>query len=374
VHLLKEGVLERLGSTVTPQPVLAWAAAPDEFRVAFERPLKDSDWAGAREKSRIEAGRYVSAGDRYEVIRPGYQVVRDQMGSPRRWVDVQSLSLSADRRTLVLHVPRQTEAASYAVTLPMPVSWQTKSAIPQKPEFDLALSLNGIEATVESGGQSSRVILPHPSPAVSREFTAGSADHEEFFRLLGKAADTCSLTLRGKARLANIFVPAIQPGATLDWDISADTFANRTMIVRQDFSGSAPRDVPLKPKLLEALREYWRWKKPKDYLFPSTAGHRGVEQPISDKTVWNICKEAAVRAGIQKKIGPHTLRHSFATHHMEAGTDLRTIQLLLGHAHLEHTTVYLHLSHRHLQTAIDPLDQLTIHKQEQSSPSKDKSS
>src|SRR5256885_7182978 len=55
--------------------------------------------------------------------------------------------------------------------------------------------------------------------------------------------------------------------------------------------------------LLEVLREYWRWKKPKNYLFPSTAGHRGLEQPISDKTVWNICKEAAVRAGIQKKIG-----------------------------------------------------------------------
>lgn len=152
-----------------------------------------------------------------------------------------------------------------------------------------------------------------------------------------------------------------------------DIDSQRMVIHIHQGKGSQDRDVPLRPQLLEALREYWRWKKPKDYLFPSTAGHRGVEQPISDKTVWNICKEAAVRAGIQKKIGPHTLRHSFATHHMEAGTDLRTIQLLLGHAHLEHTAVYLHLSHRHLQTAIDPLDQLTIHKQEQPPQLKDKS-
>jgi integrase/recombinase XerD len=144
-----------------------------------------------------------------------------------------------------------------------------------------------------------------------------------------------------------------------------DIDSRRMVIHIHEGKGSRDRDLPLRPKLLEALREYWRWKKPKDYLFPSTAGHRGVEQPISDKTVWNICKEAAVRAGIQKKIGPHTLRHSFATHHMESGTDLRTIQLLLGHAHLEHTAIYLHLSHRHLQTAIDPLDQLTIHPQEQ---------
>jgi integrase/recombinase XerD len=152
-----------------------------------------------------------------------------------------------------------------------------------------------------------------------------------------------------------------------------DIDSQRMVIHIHQGKGCRDRDVPLRPKLLEVLREYWRWKKPKDYLFPSTCGHRGVEQPISDHTVWNICKEAAVRAGIQKKIGPHTLRHSFATHHMEAGTDLRTIQLLLGHAHLEHTSVYLHLSQRHLQTAIDPLDQLAIHQQEQPPQLKDKS-
>ena len=236
-------------SKATPQPVLAWAAAPDEFRVAFDQPLKDADWAGAQEKIRIEAGRYVSAGDRFEVMRPGYQIVRDQMTAPRRWIKGQSLSLSADRRTLVLRVPRQTEATGYAITLPTPASWLTKSAIAQKPEIDVALMLNGLQATVESGGQSSRVVLPHPSVAAARAFTAGSADHEAFFQQLDSSPTAAStLTLRGGVNLANIFVPAIQPGSTLDWDIASDAFANRRMTMRQDFSSSAAREVALKPE------------------------------------------------------------------------------------------------------------------------------
>lgn len=140
----------------------------------------------------------------------------------------------------------------------------------------------------------------------------------------------------------------------------SDVDSERMVIHIQLGKGSRDRDVPMTPKLLVALRQYWRWKHPKIYLFPSTQGHRGEERPISDKTVWYACKEAAARAGIKKRIGPHTLRHSFATHLMEAGTDLRTIQLLMGHAHLEHTTVYLHLSQRHLHAAPNPLDQITI--------------
>ena len=126
--------------------------------------------------------------------------------------------------------------------------------------------------------------------------------------------------------------------------------------------GSRDRDLPLTERLLEGLREYWRGckYKPCVYLFPSRVQPIRPERPISDKVVWHACHEAALRAGLTKRIGPHTLRHSFATHMLEAGTDLRTIQLLLGHERLKDTAIYLHVSRRHLQAAINPLDQITI--------------
>jgi integrase/recombinase XerD len=91
-----------------------------------------------------------------------------------------------------------------------------------------------------------------------------------------------------------------------------DIDSERMVIHVHQGKGSRDRDVPMTAKLLEALREYWRWKKSTVYLFPSTEGWRGAEPPISDKTVWYACKEAAARAGIKKRIGPHTLRHASA--------------------------------------------------------------
>ena len=124
--------------------------------------------------------------------------------------------------------------------------------------------------------------------------------------------------------------------------------------------GGKDRDLPLSPALLETLREYWRWRKPKLYMFPTRTRRRKVDEAISDKTVWIACSDAARRAGIRKRVTPHTLRHSWATHLLEAGTDLRTIQVLLGHGDLETTAQYLHLSQRHLQTVSNPLDNLAL--------------
>src|SRR2546427_4517059 len=140
----------------------------------------------------------------------------------------------------------------------------------------------------------------------------------------------------------------------------SDIDSQRMMVRVERGKGGAGRDIPLSPALLETLREYWRWKKPRTYLFPSSERKRGKEQPISDKTVWYACKEAARHAGLTKRVSPHCLRHSFATHLLEAGTDLRTIQILLGHGDLETTAQYLHLSQRHLQAVNNPLDSLSL--------------
>jgi integrase/recombinase XerD len=118
--------------------------------------------------------------------------------------------------------------------------------------------------------------------------------------------------------------------------------------------------VPLSPTLLETLREYWRWLKPQTYLFPSRHVHQRKGLPITSKAVWHACRGAAKRAGIQKTVGPHTLRHSFATHLVESGADLQTVKLLLGHADMRHTEIYVHLSERHIRACPNPLDRLGV--------------
>jgi len=138
-----------------------------------------------------------------------------------------------------------------------------------------------------------------------------------------------------------------------------DVDSQRMVIHVRQGKGQKDRDVTLSPRLLEVLCAYWKWRKPKTYLFPSYHSKRR-EQPISSKTVYYAVREAARRAGIKKKVSPHLLRHSWATHLLERGTDLKTIQMLLGHFDLEATTIYLHLSQRHLQSVNNPIETLPI--------------
>ena len=138
-----------------------------------------------------------------------------------------------------------------------------------------------------------------------------------------------------------------------------DIDSQRMVVHVRQGKGNKDRDVTLSPRLLEVLRDYWKWRKPKTYLFPSLY-RKQPEQPIDSKTVWYAVREAARRAGIKKKVSPHLLRHSWATHLLERGTDLKTIQVLLGHVDLEATTIYLHLSQRHMQGVNNPIEALPI--------------
>ena len=139
----------------------------------------------------------------------------------------------------------------------------------------------------------------------------------------------------------------------------SDIDSQRMVIHILGGKGRKDRDVMLSPVLLEALREYWRRLKPKTWLFPGNRSHT-APHPITSKVIWHACHQAALRAGLHKRVHPHTLRHCFATHLLEKGADLRTIQVLLGHRDLEETTIYLHLSSRHLSATASPLDALAL--------------
>jgi site-specific recombinase XerD len=139
-----------------------------------------------------------------------------------------------------------------------------------------------------------------------------------------------------------------------------DIDSQRMVIHVRQGKGKRDRDVPMTPKLLETLREYWRWMKPKTYLFPGMDHNWRVDKPLSSKAIYCIVREAAKRAGITKPVSPHCLRHSWATHLLESGEDLRKIQLLLGHSDLETTSVYLHLSAQHLHSVTNPVEAIPI--------------
>jgi integrase/recombinase XerD len=141
----------------------------------------------------------------------------------------------------------------------------------------------------------------------------------------------------------------------------SDIDSQRMVIRVRGGKGRRDRDVMLSPRLLQELRNHWRrlQRKHSDWLFPGNCRHTG-NHPIDTKTPRNACRKAARRAGLKKAVHPHTLRHCFATHLLEAGADLRTIQLLLGHHDLKETTVYLHLSERHLKATASPLDSLQL--------------
>jgi len=216
-----------------PQPVAAWNWSPTELQIAFDRPLDPDSLKDLARTTRIESGRYVSAGDRFETIRPGYQVVYDQLAAARYAHETLSSQLSPDHRTLTLVTRPRTAAVNYAVTIPAVAAngsspqaagpqaagpmLARRSAERRHDEIDLLTDLTGVETRWESsdGKESWDGWLPHADLQVAREFTRGSADHDRFFRSLTGSG---TLALRGQLNLFEMLQPAIQPGAALDYE------------------------------------------------------------------------------------------------------------------------------------------------------------
>jgi integrase/recombinase XerD len=136
-----------------------------------------------------------------------------------------------------------------------------------------------------------------------------------------------------------------------------DIDSQRMVIHVREAKGGVPRDIGLSPVLLERLRIYWRWRKPHHWLFPSKMR---PDRPMECKTIRVACSSAGRRAGIRKQVSPHVYRHSYATHMLEAGADLRTIQVLLGHADIQTTARYLRVSTTRIQAAPSPFDSLRL--------------
>jgi integrase/recombinase XerD len=133
-----------------------------------------------------------------------------------------------------------------------------------------------------------------------------------------------------------------------------DIDSQRMVIRVEQGKGQKDRYVMLSPKLLETLRGYWRAVRPKEWLFEGDA----AGQPISVSAVESACQKARRRSGLRKPITPHSLRHAFAVHLLESGTDIRTIQLLLGHRSLETTARYLRIATSKVCSTSSPLDLL----------------
>ncbi len=133
-----------------------------------------------------------------------------------------------------------------------------------------------------------------------------------------------------------------------------DIDSQRMVITVRHGKGDADRQVALSEVLLEALRAYWLAYRPARCLFPGG----DPEKPMVSATIQRALKAARVRAGIAKPAGPHVLRHSYATHLLEAGTDLRVIQTLLGHRSLRTTQIYTHVATERLLSTRSPLDDL----------------
>ena len=237
----------------TPQPTAAWRSGPDTLEVAFDRPLDPGSVQGLAGRAVLESGPHVAPGDRFETIRPGYQIVYEQLAAERQRHGILGLQLDPTRRQLTVRTRPRTAAVPEALSLPAagPNPDAADSGI------DLGIPPGGVEARWTSlDGKDSWVgWLPHADPKTAREFTRGSVAHEGLFERLKRPG---TLELHGRLDLANLLQPAIQPGSAIDWERPAES-------VRVRFES----DVPLEGDgAATSSREGGRFRRELDFGSP----------------------------------------------------------------------------------------------------------
>lgn len=173
---------------------------------------------------------------------------------------------------------------------------------------------------------------------------------EEVIRLFEAA---CGLVWR--AIFATLYGAGLRLAECLHLRV-ADIDSGRMVLEVRAGKGAKDRYVPLPKRLLRLLREYWRAGRPEGYLFSGKV----PERPLDPSTVQRRFQRAVERADIRKKVTPHSLRHAFATHMLEDGTHIRALQVILGHASLKTTTIYLHCTEEYMCEVRSPLDRLSV--------------
>jgi integrase/recombinase XerD len=161
--------------------------------------------------------------------------------------------------------------------------------------------------------------------------------------------------LKTRALLMTLYATGLRVSELCHLQVTDIDSARMVVRIRQG-KGQQDRCVMLSPRLLALLRQYWQRYKPRPWLFPG----QDRTQPLARKTVYLLCREAGVKAQLGKAVHPHMLRHAFASHLLEAGVDLRRLQLLLGHQSLRTTSRYLHVTPHALSIIPSPLDTLPL--------------
>lgn len=284
-----------------PQPILAYAASPTETRVIFDRPVEPARWRQVGSESRLTKGIHVAAGDRFETLTPGYQVVKDQSKTQRYEVPVLSAGLAADRRSLVLRTVPRTDASNYAMTLPDGLTPEraqnhARRELMQHAAVDLLTDLTGVEAEWRdaAGKIAWTGWLPHFDLQVARELTTGSGEHARLFALL---ATPGILHLRGQLDLNLMLRPAIQPGASLDFE-----YPSETVTVRLNSSGALH---VTRPEKTEGVRVDQKGNSDVQLTTESREGSAWMPLHITLKTspaaaeleaTWHTAEDARARA------------------------------------------------------------------------------